>query len=136
MRATTESFLQFLSDNLVGIPIHAVRKDTNQPDAEKLQVNALNVSFLNPTFDVHVSELIAVLDVTNENELTALDWMESVWKLLTISAETPKLDYTNPASPVALGDLLYWPTKILFRPIHSPFYTHYHCRMPIKHRVH
>jgi hypothetical protein len=135
VRATRDTFLKFLADNL-SETIHPVRRDPDKPDSDLLQMGAVNVQFLNPDYSVHVSDQIVSIDVVHENELSALDMATNVWKLLSTRFYTPKYDYTVPSSPVALGDVIFWSEPIRFRPVHSPKYFHLHCRLALKHHIH
>lgn len=132
MRNVRDSFLMFLNDNLGGgIPIHAVRRDLSNPNADQLQLNAVNVQFLDPVFNNHIANQPVAVSVVHEDELTAVDWMTQLWDLLRLRMYTELQDYTNPASPVNTGYTLYWIDTLRFRQVESPFYTHFHLRMPL-----
>jgi hypothetical protein len=136
MRNTRDTFLRFLADNLTGVTVNAVRRDTSRPDGDKLVTNAVNVKFLNENFDVHVPELIAVIDVIHEDELTAEDMVRQVWEVLSARFFTEKYSYSNPSSPVRVAGNVCWDRDaIKFRPINSPFYAHYTCRLPLYHQI-
>ena len=134
MRATRDTFLHFLADNLSGITVHPIRKDTNRPDASKLAENAVNVQFLTQRHRVHIAELWVSIDVIHSEELTAVDWTQRVFDLLSSAFYTPKYDYTNPSSPQATGDNLYWqPEAVNFVPIdNDPHYMRFNCTMSLR----
>lgn len=131
MRNCRDSFLMFLSDNLAGIPIHAVRRDSGNPNADLLQTGAINVKFLDPTFDNQVADQPVAIDVLHDDELTALDWTQQLWNLLSTRFFTEMYDYTNPASPVATGYVIFWNRRLRFRQLESPYYSHFHIRMSL-----
>jgi|SRR5581483_1827717 len=136
MRNTRDSFLHFLADNLDGIPVHNIRRDPNKPDADKIQVNAVNVHFLDVAPDTQVGNTTVVIDVINDDELTALSWVNQVWTLLSSAFFTPKLDYSNPESPVSTGTNIMWDRhKVRFRVIVSDFYYHHSCVLTLQHTV-
>lgn len=124
MRQARDTFLRFLSDNLPGIAVHNLRKDTNFPDTSVLQMNAVNVQFLTDYPKVCVSTLTATVDVVSDNELPGIDMATSVFLLMTASGLTPILDYSDPTNPpVPLGSNLFWnPESIKFRPVYGDTY--------------
>jgi hypothetical protein len=136
MRAARDTFLIFLNDNITGgIPIHAVRRSSTDPNADQLQIGAVNVKFLDPEFNNKVAVQPVAIDIVHDDELTALDWANAVWNLLSIRMYTELKDYTNPASPVNTGYTIYWPDTLRFRQVESPFYAHFHLRIPLYHHI-
>jgi hypothetical protein len=138
MHRSLDTFTHYIADNLkdasvVAIPVHQMRYDVNRPDAAAMQMNAVNIQIGNPVFDVSASSLDIHINVINDNELVALDWMEQLQRLLNAAACTPKLDYTVPASPVAVGGWIYWATKVTFRPITNSGYSHFFCTVTLHH---
>lgn len=129
MRNSRDSFLVFLNTNLPSLPIHPVRRDSNNPDADIYQVNAINVKFLSPIFDNQVSKQPVSIDIIHDDELTALDWSQQFWTLISTRFYTNILDYTIPASPVATGYMLNWDRVLKFTDVMSPYYSHLHCTM-------
>jgi hypothetical protein len=125
----------FLSDNLTSIPIHAMRRDTNDPNADLMQTGAVNVKFLDPVFDNQVADQPVAIDIVHDDELTALDWTQQLWNLLSTRFYTPLYDYTIPASPVATGQVVFWNRRLRFRQIESPYYSHFHLRMSLNHHL-
>jgi len=134
MRAVRDTFLHFLADNLTGVTVHPVRREIDRPDSDRLQMNAVNVQFLNIEPRVHVASQMVSIDVINDNELTALDWVSKVWEILNKAFYTPKYDYTVPASPVATGDNIMWePDGVGFRKVTNDYYAHFSCFLELKH---
>lgn len=132
-----DSFLHFLADNLqpiivnglqVSIPVHNVRRDLNTPGNDQLQMEAVNVKFLNTDYSMEVSNLTVSIDVLYSDELQAAGVQDALFTLLKQAAYTPKLDYTNPANPVDVGYTVFWEPAIKFKPIHDMLYIHYHAR--------
>lgn len=137
MRQTRDTFLHFLSDNLASssITVNNVRLDINQPGVEKYMTNAVNVKFLDINPLNIIGDTVVEISVINDTELTALTWLKKVTDILTSAYFTPKLDYTNPASPVAVGTNIYWDFSLRFRPIYNEFYCDYRCNLSLRHRI-
>lgn len=137
MRQCRDTFLHFLADNLGAIPVHNVRRDLSNPGADRYQMNSVNVKFLDVSPSVHIAETLVEIAVINDDELTALAWLKSVFDLLSSAYETPKMDYTVPASPVATGTMIYWDTNLKFRYIanSNDFYFDYRCMLSLCHKV-
>lgn len=133
MRDAIDSFLKFLSTNLSGVPVHAMRFDKNKPELSVFQQNALNVHFLNMGFDTKPSTITVSLDLIYDRELDAVDAAQAVMRLMNSAASTPKLDYTNPASPVPTKGWIYWGTNVTFRPIVSDTYAHLNATITLTH---
>lgn len=127
MRDTHDTFLHFLADNLVGVPVHAMRLDVNRPGAGEVLDTAVNVTFMTMDFSVHIGFMQVSIDVINPDQLVAMGWTQSVYRLLSASFMTPKLDYTVPATPVAVvpATNIFWKAAIKFKPVKSEFYYHY-----------
>lgn len=130
MRATRDTFLHFLSDNLTGLTVRNVRKSSDNPSLSKLADNAVNVQFLTSRPHVHIAEQLVSIDVIHEDELTAVDMTQQVYELLSSAYYTPKYDYTNPSAPVATGQNIMWSKDISFRPIdNDPYRMHFNLTM-------
>lgn len=134
MRATRDTFLHFLSDNLPSLTVHPIRKDSNRPDGAKLADNAVNVQFLTIRPRVHIAEQLVSIDVIHEEELTAVDMAESVYELLSSAYYTPKYDYTNPSAPLLTGQNIMWSKdEVNFIPIdNDPFRMHFNLTMGLR----
>ena len=135
MRNVRDSFLRFLADNLQtsNIPVHNVRRDTDNPDANQLQNNAVNVTFLNANLTTTVSQQVVSVDVVANNELSAIDWATTLWRILSGAFMTPCLDYTNSSSPVPTGTNVFWNrTSIRFRPVADDFFFRYTATFPLE----
>lgn len=73
--------------------------------------------------------------VINDNELTALTWLKRVVDILRSAYFTPKLDYTNPAVPVAVGTNIYWEFGGRFRPVYNEHYCDFRAVLTLRHRI-
>lgn len=124
MRYARDTFLHFLSDNLgSAISVHNVRKDTNFPDAVHLTMNAVNVQFIADSPRVGLSDVMVTVDVVYDDELTAVGIASRLFLLLSASGYTPLTNYTNPATPVAIGSNLFWRQDLVkFRPVFGDTY--------------
>jgi hypothetical protein len=134
VRQIRDTFLRYIADNIgAGIPIHALRDDPQDPGAGVLQANAINISFLDVRLGngTAVSTMQVVLDVLNDDENTAVDWMAAVWGVLSAAFYARVKDYTNPSSPVATNKNITWET-VPFKRIASQVYTHYSCVLSLR----
>jgi len=130
-RSIRDTFLHFLADNLT-MPVHNIRRDPTDPSADEIRANAVNVTFLvyNPTNAIGTQTVI--VDVINDDELVATEWLQNVYDILSAAFMTPRLDYTDPTNPVSTSTNLYWSRdSVRFTPVSSDFYTRYSLMMPI-----
>jgi len=131
VRDVRDTFLKFLDDNLA-MPVKAIRNDPSDPGASVLQTNAINVHFLKLNLDSVATQQV-VIDVLNDDENLAVDWMESIWTLLRSAFYTPLYNYSTPSVPVAQNTNVMWDrTSVKFHPVVSDNYTHYSCVLPLK----
>lgn len=137
MRATRDSFLHFLSDNLVpqGIPVYNLRRQPDNVQTDLTKSNGVNVEFFDTFPTLAESETMVEISVINDDELTCVDWVSKVFKLLSSAYLTPKYDYTVPASPVSLGTNIYWNIVLQFRRIYSDSFADYRVVISLKHHV-
>lgn len=134
MRSARDTFLHYLSDNLSGLVVNPVRRDSKNPNLSKPKIGAINVNFFNDLLSPHICRLQVSIDALYADEFDAIDAAQRVVKLLQSSAYTPKLDYTDPETPVPTGTNLYWnPYTITFRQVSSDLYFHYCCTLTISH---
>jgi hypothetical protein len=137
MRSARDTFLHYLSDNLPGLTVNFVRRDSTNPNNSKPKINAVNVTFFNDLLSTHISRLQVSVDTLYNDELQAIDAVQQVVALLQAAAMTPELDYTVPAAPVATGTNIYWnPFTITFKTVGSDVYFHYSCTLTISHHNH
>jgi hypothetical protein len=133
VRACRDTFLHFLADNLTGLQVHALRRSTSDNAAGTIQTNAINVAFLKDTPNVRTAQTVVSIDIVYDDELTAVDAMAQVFRLLTAAYYTPKYDYSS-GSPVAIGTNVMWnPRQVSFRSIYSDFYFHNTCLLTLEH---
>lgn len=136
-RDVRDTFIRFLADNLVdgssiAIPINVIRNDPNDAGAANIKTNAVNIKFLNLAADSVASQQV-VIDVINDSENTAVDWMEAIWSLLRSAFYTTLFTYANPLVPVAQKSNIMWDQKaVKFHPVVSANYSHYSCVLPLK----
>lgn len=127
-----DTFTHFLADNLTGINVHQCRRDINNPNQDDLEMNTVNLSFINTDFDRHINVQHVVIDIIHDDERTAFDWTQQVWTLLSKAFMTPVFDYTNPSSPVQQNSNIFWTTSAKFRPVKGiGFYYHFTCFMKL-----
>jgi hypothetical protein len=128
-----DTFLHYLADNLPGKTIHYRRFDVNDPNALALVENAINVEFFDISPEVAVSTQRVALDVIFTDERTAVAAMTAVWGVL-VTHQTPLMDYSNPASPVATGSNLMW-SKVSFKRVTEQNYCHYLCLLTLQYHL-
>lgn len=131
IRDIRDSFLHFLADNLTGITVHPLRFDKNDPGADGFQTNALNVQFLSTSLR-HVATQQVVLDVIQDDENTAVDWLDSMWTLLSSAFYTELYSYST-GSPVDQHRHIMWDAEsVRFTRISNDNYVHYSCILPLE----
>lgn len=130
LRDTYDTFLHFLSDNLVGITVNPVRRDPATPGTDQLMRNALNVQIVTASPNVHIGILQLSLDIINDVELTAFDWVDQVWQLLSAALYTPRFTYTS-GTPVATGTNVYWKKSASFRCVYNDSYAHFTAKLTL-----
>jgi hypothetical protein len=136
MRQTRDTFLHLLADNLdPSIPVHALRVDSQSPDGNLHQQNAVNVKFLSTSPNWQVGDTLVEIAVMHVDELTALSWTKAVFDIIGAAYYTPKLDYTDPANPIATGTNIFWDRKITFNPVYSENYYDYRCLLTLNHKI-
>lgn len=132
LRDCRDTFLHFLSDNLSGITVHPLRCDPNDPGADVLMMNAVNVQYLNVDLETVATQQV-VIDIVNDDENTAIDWMTNIWQLLRSAFYTTLYSYTDPSLPVYQESNVFWDRNaVKFRRIVNENYTHYSCVLPLK----
>jgi hypothetical protein len=133
MSQVKDTFLHFIADNLTAITVHPIRRDPNDPGADLLQSNAINIQFLDTSPQVSVSVQRVVVDVLNDDENTCSDWVDAIWTILSSAFYTPLYDYTVPSAPVAVGSNVFWnSTTTKFTRIVSTVYSHYSCVLDLQ----
>ena len=132
IRDVRDSFAHFLYDNLTDIPVHFLRKDSSDSAAVNLKKNAVNVEYDYISLDT-VAKLTAYIDILQEDDNTAVDWLEAVWNLLSSAFMIPIYDYTNTSSPVLVGANVMWDhNSVKFRKVNLQGYTQYSCSLPLR----
>jgi len=136
MTRSRDSFLHFINDNLpTGVVCHALRRDPASRASDALQMNAVNVSFLNLSAGdgTALCAQQVVIAVVADDENTAVDWVGTLFTLLRSAFYCPMLDYTVPTAPVATGTNIMWDRKrVTFKRITSEGYAHYSCLLSLK----
>lgn len=133
MRHVIDSFLMLLSNELTGIPIHHLVNSPDYPDSGLLKQNALNVSFLTTIFHPHINQTMVSLDVLNEDQYTAISWLEQIQNLLSKRYFTEQKNWTTPSAPTNIDGNIYWEKDaIVFRPIPVSQYSQYNCSFFLK----
>jgi hypothetical protein len=123
-----------------GVTIHALRQDASDPAKALLQMDALNVQFLNSYFSVHVSKQYVALDVCADDERTALSHASQVAYILQLTGSIPKNHYTlvsgvKIATPT--GGFLFWnPDALNFKTVETGgAYVRLNCLLALQHNL-
>ena len=133
MRNVIDSFLKYLATNAPSLNINYLRHEADNPSAEELKLNALNVHVLTVAPAVTGSHIRVSLDLISDNEATFWTQLGLLFDLFKASYFTPILDYTVPSAPVATGKNVYWEgDKVRFSKIASGNYCHYTCVLTLK----
>ena len=131
MRNARDSFLHYLADNL-SFDVHALMADANSPASSRLQLNTLNVDFLDISPSFGNATIRVVLDVLHDDENAALDMIQGIWDLFKQAFYTPILDYSDPAHP-ATAAWLYWDQgQTRFTRVATDRYCHYTCTLTLR----
>lgn len=132
MRLVYNTFLKYIAENCA-VSVHPVRKDPGNPDSEVLQLNSVNISFLDYMPNQGNGQTRFVLDLCYESENAAIAAMTSVLAAL-LAYQTQVVDYTVPTSPVSIQSYLYWDrTSVRFMRVLNPNYVHYSCTLTVQH---
>lgn len=136
MRNTIDSFIKFLSNELINVPLHILRSDPNKPENSQLQLNAVNLYFLQSSYDRHISGLEASIDVVYEDELVGIGVKDQLWQILRKTFYIPKYNYLISSNPVLLNSNIYWDSDaVRFRLITRDNYTHFSCTLFLRHYI-
>jgi hypothetical protein len=133
IRHTHDTFLHFLADNLAGITVREIRYDKDDPNASVLMTNALNVTFLNRSYDTKLSDVQLTLDVCHDDGLTAIDWEEQIATLLQKTAWTEVQDYSGSNPTQLVHQNVFWSSKVQFRPVVAEYYYHSTATITLNH---
>jgi hypothetical protein len=129
VRAT---FLHLIADNLTGITVHPVRQDSNDPASSVMQVEAVNVEFMNVNTAVVGSQSVSI-DVISADESNCIAWIDALWTILSAAFFTPLLSYQNPTAPTPLGTNVMWDRdRVRFVKVAADTYSHYSCVLPLR----
>jgi hypothetical protein len=129
-RSVRDTFLRYLADNIGDIPVHARRRDTNDPGADQLQMNAVNVEF-DDWLTARIAEQRVFVDVIADDEHKAVEWLEVLSSVLEPTI-APILDYTDPANPTDTGAYLVWEREQRFIRVQNDNYCHYALDMTLR----
>jgi hypothetical protein len=137
MLTATDSFIEYLAENLVDIPIHWRRQTASDENAGMLKHGHLNVQGLGFFEDDSLEYCLISLDLLGDDERVVLGQLKTVRDLLVSEQLIPELDYTIPASPITTGRSVYWDGRnIRFLSVRTPKgqrYVHYNATFPLHH---
>lgn len=134
MQKVMDTFLHFIADNLP-YTIHPIRHDSEDPSSSDLQLDAINIEFLDYRPQLGSSTLRVVLDVMYNDERTAVAVVETIYDLLSAAYYTELKDYAVPSSPVEVGSNVFWDrNNVSFSRISNDNYTHYSCILTLRHK--
>lgn len=122
MLTATDSFLQYLSTRLAGVPPVAwVRASSEDAATAELQMDTLNVSILGVYQMGRLEQALVSLDLVGSDERTVLQLTQTIRDVLLEQQYIPEVDYSpDPDNPTAVGHFVYWNgAEIAFRIIAS-----------------
>ena len=133
MRHCRDSFIEYLRTEVPNdVTVHPIRIDPEYPEYSEFEIDAINVSFFNSNFSVHISHQMASLDLVYKAELTGLDVAQILFNLLSNNF-IQMYDYSNPSSPVLLRSQIYWDMDtVRFVAVPDDKYFHYNCTLDLK----
>jgi hypothetical protein len=138
MLSATDSFIQYLSDELNGtVPVHWRRQTVVDESAGLLKLNHLNVQGLGFFEDDSLEYCLVSLDLLGDDERTVAAQLKAIRDVLILEQIIPELDYTIPASPISTGRSVSWEGRaIRFLSVRTPKgqrYVHYNATFPLTH---
>ncbi len=135
MRQIRDTFIHFVADNIAQYittstpTVNGVWRSSAEPNRDTLNTAAINISFLDGTYSTATVTQVCAIDVIHTDELTAVDWTDALWQLLSATCYTPQLDYSG-VSPVPTGKNVVWPIAgVRFKPIVDKYYFRQNCRL-------
>lgn len=136
MLTATDSFIDFLSDELSGAPpVYWWRQTAVDEHAGFLKQDALNVQLLGFFEDGSAETCLVSLDLLASDERQAMAWLKTIRNLLIDCQVIPEMDYTDPDSPVTTGRSVSWyGRQIEFINVRTPRgvrYVHYNATFPL-----
>lgn len=142
MQDCRDTFLSYLAANLPGITIHPIRQDPDHPENQVIQMNSVNVEFLNSSFSVFVSKQYVAIDVAMDLERDALATATAVAALLQTNASIPKNHYTvdqatHETVVTPVGTSIWWnPNAVNFKDIQTDgAYFRFNCLLTLQHHL-
>lgn len=140
-RNVRDTWLHFLSDNLPGVVIWNVRRDTNvvmgtvSASQAQLKINAVNVCFVGDNLRTHISSVVASIDIAYDDELKAVEVVSKLYTILQAAAYTPLLDYSSD-TPVSTGGMLIWnPNAVNFKPVADELAYRRTCNLTLQYKT-
>lgn len=115
MQEVRDTFVRYIADNLPGQRVHFVRQDSDYPEAQYLETNAINVTFRSLAGDGNVGRQTTVIDLVFEDEDNLIAAYTQLRDILRSSFYTPAYSYAVPSAPVALGYNVIWGRNISFQ---------------------
>lgn len=131
MRNVRDSFVHYLADNLPH-PVHVLRADSKDPSASRLQLNTINVDFIDLSPSFGNATIRVALDVLNDDENTAIDMVQSIWDLFKTSFYTSVVDYSDPAHPELSARIWWEQGQTRFTRVATDRYCHYSCNLTLR----
>jgi hypothetical protein len=138
MLSATDSFIQYLSDELAGtVSVHWQRQTAIDESAGLPKLNHLNVQSLGFFEDDSLEYCLISLDLLGDDERTVGTQLKAIRDVLIQEQVIPELDYTLPASPIPTGRSVSWEGRaIRFLSVRTPKgqrYVHYNATFPLTH---
>ncbi len=137
MLLATDTFIEYLAENLGGIPVHWRHQTPNDENADSFKQGALNVKVLGYFQDGSLEYALVSLDLLGSDERTVLGQLTAVRDLLIQEQVTPEYDYANPDNPFPTGLAVSWDgDTVRFLNVRTPQgtrYVHFNATFPLTH---
>lgn len=130
MREVRDTFLHYVADNLEGLEVHPLIRTPVDQSLDALKMNCINVSFEDLNLNSDISEYYVVIDVIYDDEMTAVDAVAALWRVLR-GCMTPLVSYVDPSLQVQ-GNVCWERSDIRFLRVVNDSYIHFSCVMPLR----
>lgn len=137
MLSAFDSFIRYLADNLLTVPVHWRRHTPSDENASLLKLNYLNVQNLGFFEDDSLEYCLVSLDLLGDDERVVTGQLKEIRDLLIAEQIIPELDYSNPGSPLPVNGSVSWEgRRIRFLNVRTPKgsrYVHFNATFPLIH---
>ena len=135
MLSASDSFIEYLADNLSPFEVFWWRPGDIEAHAGVVKQNAVNVKILGFWGDGNTEMCLISLDVLGPDERTALEHVKDLRDLLIALQTIPERDFSDPDNPAFTGRSISWDgRRVRFISVRTPSgarYSHYNATFPL-----